>query len=192
MYLVPMRVFLAIALPDDIKAKLTAAIQRFAPVAPEVKWCTRDQLHLTLAFLGEVSPAILPHVTAAANRVCASTPAFTCRAYGLGFFGTKRTPTSLWAGIDPSPELMSLQEQLGTELKKFGLENSGRDFRPHVTLGRCRKSVRNHPVIEAMAAGENADFGKWPVKRVTLYESRLTPRDPIYRTLTHAALAAPC
>ena len=187
-----MRAFLAIALPDDIKAKLTEAIQRFTPVASEVTWCTRDQFHLTLAFLGQVSPAILPHVTAAVDRVCASTPSFTCRAYGFGFFGTKRNPSSLWAGIDPAPGLMSLQERLWTELKKFGFENSGRDFRPHVTLGRCRESARNHPVIEAMDADENADFGKWPVKRVTLYESRLTPRGPVYHTLAHAALAAPC
>jgi len=187
-----MRAFLAIALPDGIKAKLTAAIQRFAPVAAEVKWCTKDQFHLTLAFLGEVSPAILPHVTAATERVCASTPAFTCRAYGLGFFGTKRNPSSLWAGIAPAPELMLLQERLWMELKKFGFENSERDFRPHVTFGRCRESVRNHPVIEAMDADENVDFGKWPVKCVTLYESRLTPRGPVYHALAHTALAGPC
>jgi 2'-5' RNA ligase len=184
-----MRVFLAIALPDDVKAKLTSAVQRFAPVAIDVKWYTKDQFHLTLAYLGEVSPAILPHVTAAADRVCATLPAFPCRAFGLGFFGTKRNPQTLWAGIDPQPTLEALQESLWKELKKFGFENGEPDFSPHITLGRCRESARNHPVVEAMDADEEVSFGEWEVARVTLFESRLTPRGALYRALSHSALA---
>ncbi len=183
-----MRVFLAITLPDEVKARLTAASQRLAPLAVEVKWSNKDQFHLTLVYLGEVSPAILPHVTAAADRVCSRLPAFTCRAFGFGFFGTKRNPKTLWAGIDPTPELEALYDGLWHELEKFGYENEEQDFRPHVTLGRCRESARNHAVIEAMDADEAVDFGTWEVSRVTLFESRLTPRGAVYRTLGHSAL----
>ena len=184
-----MRAFLAISLPPEIKAQLTNAVQRLAPVALDVKWCTPEQFHLTLAFLGEVSPAILPHVTAAAGRVCAALPAFSCRARGFGFFGTKRNPKTLWAGVDPSPELEALHEGLWAQLKKFGFENSEDEFRPHITLGRCREAARNHPVFKAMDADEETDFGAWEVTRVTLYESRLTPRGAVYRTLGHSGLA---
>lgn len=184
-----MRIFLALSLPDAIKAQLGAAVQRFAPLAVDVKWYTKDQFHLTLAYLGEVSPAILPHVTAAADRVGASLPAFTCHVNGLGFFGTKRNPQTLWAGVDPAPELMALQDLLWKELKKFGYVNEEDEFQPHITLGRCRESARNHPVVEAMDADEASDFGEWQVTRVTLFESRLTPRGAIYRTLGHSALA---
>jgi 2'-5' RNA ligase len=184
-----MRAFLAIALPDEVKARLTEAIKRLTPLAEGVTWCKRDQLHLTLAFLGEVSPAILPHVTAASERVCAALPAFDCRAYGLGFFGNKRNPKVLWAGVDPSPELEALHEGLWKELKKFGFEDKEGEFRPHITLGRCREAARNHPVIEAMADDEDVAFGEWDVKRVTLYESRLTPQGAVYRNLGHIPLA---
>ena len=184
-----MRAFLAITIPDEIKAQLSAAIKRFTPVAVDVKWCNKDQMHLTLAFLGEVAPAILPHVTAAANRVCTAFPAFDCRAYGLGFFGTKRNPKTLWAGVDPSSELDALYEGLWKELKKFGFENDEQDFRPHITLGRCRESTRNLPLIEAMDEDTEVEFGEWTVKRVTLLESRLTPRGPVYHALDHAPLA---
>jgi len=184
-----MRAFLAITLPDDVKAGLAAAIERLAPAARDVKWCTREQFHLTLAFLGEVAPAILPHVTAAVERVCAALPAFTCRAYGLGFFGNKRNPKTLWAGIDPSPELDDLHEGLWTELKRFGFDKQENLFRPHVTLGRCREGARNHALIEAMDADEDVAFGEWVVRRVTLYESRLTPRGALYRNLAQAPLA---
>jgi len=184
-----MRTFLAIPLPDEVKAQLTAAVQRLAPLAHEVKWCTKDQFHLTLAFLGEVSPAILPHLTEAANRVCAALPAFKCRAYGFGFFGTKRNPKTLWAGIDLTPELDALYERLWLELGKFGYKNREPDFRPHVTLGRCLESARNDAVVRAMDADEAFEFGEWRVTRVTLYESRLTPRGATYHTLGSSPLA---
>lgn len=185
-----MRAFLAISIPDEVKTRLTAAAQRLAPLAIDVKWRNKDQFHLTLAFLGEVSPAILPHVTAAADRVCSAFPAFVCRSSGYGFFGTKRNPRTLWAGVEPLSELEALHANLWKELKKFGYENDETDFSPHITLGRCRESARNHPVVEAMDEDQESDFGEWEVKRVTLYESRLTPRGPIYRSLSHAALAA--
>ena len=183
-----MRAFLAIALPDDVKARLTEAIQRLAPLSEGVTWCKRDQFHLTLAFLGEVSPAILPHVTTAAERVCSALPAFACRAYGLGFFGNKRNPKVLWAGIDPSPELEALHEGLWKELKRFGLENAEGEFRPHITLGRCREAARNHAVVAAMNTDESVEFGEWDVRRVTLYETKLTPQGAVYRNLAHIPL----
>jgi 2'-5' RNA ligase len=136
-----MRAFLAITLPDEVKAKLCEAVKRLTPIAEGVTWCKRDQLHLTLAFLGEVSPAILPHVTAASERICAARPVFPCRAYGLGFFGNKRNPKVLWAGVDPSPDLDALHESLWQELKKFGFKNDEQAFRPHITLGRCREAA---------------------------------------------------
>ena len=92
-----MRLFFAIPVPDDVKISLCNAVDRLAPIASGVAWRKRDQLHITLAFLGEVAPLILPHVTAAADRVCATLPPFVCRAYGLGVFGTKHMPTTLWA-----------------------------------------------------------------------------------------------
>jgi 2'-5' RNA ligase len=185
-----MRVFLAIAVPDEIKSAFVPVIQRLTPLASDVKWCDRDQFHVTLAFLGEVAPSILPHVTAATDRVCASVPSFVCRAYGLGFFGTKRNPRTLWAGIDPAPELGELHGRLRAELKKYGFREGEAELRPHVTLGRCRESVNNRAVVEAMDADGDVDFGSWTVSRVTLYESRLTPRGALYRALSRSALGA--
>lgn len=184
-----MRAFFAIALPDEVKSNLNDAIQRLAPVAQEVSWCKRDQLHLTLAFLGEIAPAILPHVTGAAERICAARPAFSCRAYGLGYFGNRRNPKVIWAGIDPTPELESLHADLWEALKKFGFTDDEGEFRPHITLGRCREAARNQALIKAMDDDEAVDFGEWDVRRVTLYESRLTPKGPLYRNLSHAPLS---
>ncbi|OQC32523.1 MAG: 2',5' RNA ligase family [Verrucomicrobia bacterium ADurb.Bin070] len=188
MYSLPMRIFLALPLPDDVKASLCDAVGRLKPMASEVTWHTREQLHITLIYLGEVAPSILPHVTAAVDRVCAALPPFACRAYGWGFFGTKRMPNTLWAGVAPSRQLEALHERLWLELKKFGFKDEGPDFRPHITLGRCRNAAKNRALVEAMAADEQDNFGGWTVKSVALYESRLTPRGALYRKLSLSPL----
>lgn len=178
-----MRSFISIAIPDAVKAKLQAAVKRLAPQAVDVSWCTVGQFHLTIAFLGETSPAILPHVSAAVARICATSVPFTCRAYGLGFFGTKRNPKVIWAGVDPIPQLGALHEAIATELKRFGFKIEEDEFRPHITLGRCLERSRNHPLVEAMEEDESIDFGSWPVTSLTMYESRLTPKGAVYATL---------
>jgi len=183
-----MRIFFAIPVPDDVKTALCDAAERLVPLASGVTWCKRDQLHITLIFLGEIAPPILSHVTAAADHVCATLPPFDCHAQGWGIFGTKRMPRTLWAGVDPSPELDALHERLWSELKKYGFKNEAPDFRPHITLGRCHGDANNRNVVEAMDADEQTEFGVWAVKGVTLYESRLTPRGALYRKLNQSPL----
>ena len=178
-----MRSFIGIPLPDGVKTKLQAAVKRLTPNAVDVSWCTSTQFHLTLAFLGETAPAILPHVSSAMTRICATVPPFTCRAYGFGFFGTKRNPKTIWAAVDPIPALGALNEAIGIELKRFGFQVDEDEFRPHITLGRCKERARNHPLVEAMNEDEAMDFGSWPVTGLTLFESRLTPKGAVYATL---------
>ena len=187
-----MRVFLAISLPDEMRAGLTAAIRRFAPLIEGVKWCQRDQMHLTLVFLGEVAPAFVQHIAEAVQTVCGTLPAFSCAVNGYGFWGNKRNPTALWAGVEMPPELEELQRRLVRALKKLGFSDlTDEDFRPHITLGRC-KTVRKNGALDllrAMDADPDADFGSLEVAKVTLFESRLTPKGPIYRTMAKFPLA---
>lgn len=183
-----MRIFFAIMPPDEVKARLAEAVGRLTPAADDVVWCRREQFHLTLAFLGEAAPAILPHITAAAGRICAARSPFACHAYGLGYFGTRRIPRTFWAGVDSAPALNDLQETLWQSLGRYGFENKEKEFRPHITLGRNRGEALNTGLIEAMDADEAVEFGAWNVARITLYESKQTPRGPIYRTLAHNAL----
>jgi len=178
-----MRSFIAIAIPDAVKAKLQAAVKRLTPHAVDVSWGTVTQLHFTLAFLGETSPAILPHVSTAVARICATAAPFMCRAYGLGFFGTKRNPKVIWAGVDPIPALGALHEAIATELNRFGFKIEEDEFRPHITLGRCPERARNHPLVEAMEEDEGVNFGSWPVTGLTLFESRPMPKGTVYATL---------
>lgn len=181
-----MRLFIAIELKADIKDGLSAAIKKFREYAPTVKWCEPHQLHLTLAFLGEVSPPFVPHLKGALEHFCAAQQPLEVSLYGLGYFGTKRAPRSVWVGVNPTPELMEVQERVGKELQRFGLKEMTRDFRPHVTLGRVKTAGRQDQLIRAMQAEKSINFGCQQVAGLTLFESTLTPKGSRYRALLRA------
>jgi len=178
-----MRSFIAIAIPDTVKVQLSAAVKRLEPHATDVTWCTKDQFHLTLAFLGEISPAILPHLYEKLPQLCATIQPFRCRTFGYGFFGTKRNPKTIWVGAEPVQELEALNEALCEMLNRFGFKLESETFRPHITLGRCKERARNHPLVLAMDEEEQLDFGSWSADGLTLFESRLTPKGSIYLKL---------
>jgi 2'-5' RNA ligase len=178
-----MRSFIAIAIPDSVKLQLQNSVKLLMNQGVDVTWCTKDQFHLTLAFLGETSPAILPHISEKLTQLCATVQPFTCRAYGYGFFGSKRNPKTLWVGAEPVRELGRLNESLWEMLKKFGFQTEPDAFRPHITLGRCKERARNHPLVLAMDEAEQVDFGSWLVDGITLFESRVTPKGALYSKL---------
>jgi len=176
-----MRTFIAITLPQETKAALAAAMKRLAPVAVDVAWCNASQLHITLAFMGEIAPSILPHLSAGLSRVCQALPVVPCRAYGFGFFGNRRNPKVIWAGVDMPPEMDTLHGALWQELQRFGFSTDEDLFRPHITLGRCKERARNQPLTEAMDTDTDIHFGTWTASSITLFESRPSPKGTLYR-----------
>ncbi len=168
-----MRLFAAIALPDDVAQSLLL-IQSGVPGA---RWMTREQLHLTLRFIGEVDGRDARVVDDALMSIAA--PAFPLELYGTGQFGG-RTPHALWVGIRPNEALMHLQRKIETALQRFGLAPDPRKFVPHVTLARLRNTpagrVMDYLADHALYASRPFDIGAF-----ILYSSVTTPGGSIYR-----------
>lgn len=124
-----MRVFVAIDMPDAVLDALEA-VQDEVPVG---RLMVPETLHLTLAFLGEVSDATLISVDEEMQRLRAEP--FAVRLRGLGTFGN-RSPSVLWAGVAPEPRLSALRERVRGAVRRAGLDLPRERFRPHVTLAR--------------------------------------------------------
>ena len=91
-----MRLFVALSVPDAVAQSLLL-LQGGVPGA---RWQTREQLHLTLRFIGEVDgreTAALKDALAAIDA-----PAFHLELHGVGQFGNRK-PNTLWAAVRPSP-----------------------------------------------------------------------------------------
>ena len=130
-----LRLFVALPLPALVRDGL-AMIQTGVPKA---RWVDRDNLHVTLRFVGEVEEHTGQDVAAALDRVDA--PGFDLRLTGVGHFGSDRKPTVLWAGVERSEALSLLKEKVDAAVRQAGIPPEGGKFKPHVTLARLPPST---------------------------------------------------
>ena len=114
------RLFVAVAVPDDVKAKMEAAQADLRRVLPDrnVRWARREQFHLTLRFLGDVEAARVEALAEAIRAACAGFGALHLRAERIGCFPDRGYPRVVWVGVrDQAEQLPRLQQvvQAATE-----------------------------------------------------------------------------
>lgn len=124
-----MRAFVAIDLPDPVRDAL-GALQEAMPLGRPVD---PDQMHLTLAFLGEQPDDLVEAAHHALEGI--RFPGFEMQLAGLGTFGD-RAPTVLWAGVRDAGPVKALHQRVLPALHGAGIVLERRRFRPHVTLAR--------------------------------------------------------
>jgi 2'-5' RNA ligase len=168
-----MRLFTALAVPDEI-ARPLLLMQAGVPGA---RWQKREQLHLTLRFIGEVDGAEANAIDDALAAITA--PSFTLELKGVGSFGGKN-PRDLWAGAAPNEALIRLNRKIESALQRIGLEPEARKFTPHVTLARLKNAPRG-AVMDYLT--DHALYTSMPfaVTAFCLYSSKLTSDGSIYR-----------
>ena len=167
-----MRLFVAIAVPQTVAEQLLM-IQAGVPGA---RWSTREQLHLTLRFIGEVDGRDAASIDEMLAAIAA--PKFTLQLKGAGEFGGK-TPRALWAGVAPNEALTHLQRKIETALQRIGLEAEKRKFTPHVTLAYLKSAPRER-VMDFVI--QHALYASVPfeVREFILYSSHLSPDGSLY------------
>lgn len=128
-----MRLFIAINLNARIKDYLMSAIQELKREAVKGNFTARENLHLTLVFLGELSSDQADIVKSVMSRIKGEP--FILSLSDFGKF--QRNGGNIhWAGVNKSEALISIQKELASELKKEGFSLEVREFSPHLTLGR--------------------------------------------------------
>jgi RNA 2',3'-cyclic 3'-phosphodiesterase len=136
-----LRVFFALELPAEVRARAANHIARLREAAPTVRasWEREEKLHITLKFLGEIAPDRVEALSGAAARAAASSQPFTLALKGAGAFPPRGNPRVLWLGLeDSSGALAHLQTRLEEECAAAGFPREARPFHPHLTLARLR------------------------------------------------------
>jgi len=182
------RLFVAITLPEDLRAVLGRLQERWKRSRADVRWVRPSHFHLTLAFLGDVPTDRVPAIVEAIESVAAGAEPFEMRVHGWGYFGRDARPRVLWTGVDASPALCALHERMLTSLSALGFQFEERPAVFHITLGRVRSSKGLDALTLAMASTKNDDvtWGIVRVDRLDLMRSELRPQGPVY-TVVHSA-----
>lgn len=179
-----MRLFVALRPPPDVRAALAA----LAGGIEGARWQSDNQLHLTLAFIGEVDR---PQAEAAAQAL--ATLVAPPLDLSLGQFGSfdagreDRTAT-LWIGVEPADGLAHLAATIRSALRRAGVPSETRRFVPHITLARFSRAGAPRDALRPWLSTQFAPRAGWQADRFHLVESRLGHSGPHYAPVASYAL----
>lgn len=152
-----MRLFVAINFNTETRSRLIAIRDELRSQSTHGNFSLDENLHLTLAFIGEVSPKKIDKIKAILETV--TFDPFEATVEQLGTFSRG---TLWWAGFREDTPLMLLQREIEHKLALCGFEMDGRKYSPHITLGR--------EVVTEIKPWKIEPFGE-PVSAVDLMKS---------------------
>ena len=184
-----LRAFIAVALSPFNRAAIAKTIRRLETVDGGIKWVDPDQLHLTLHFLGDVQFADVKPVCEVVREAVADFAPFGLHLGGIGAFPDQREPRVIWLGIRLGHErLVSLQQTLDEPLAALGYPSDRTRFRPHVTIGRVKRVGNPEAIRSGLEAMSEVDAGSCAVDEITIFQSDIERRGPIYTPLAEIEL----
>ncbi|MFG2986582.1 RNA 2',3'-cyclic phosphodiesterase [Streptomyces sp. NPDC048258] len=164
------RVFIALAPPDDAKEELARELRPAYDAYPRMRWNRIEDWHITLAFLGELPVTAVPLLQPPLADLAATRRPLRLALRGGGHFDER----VLWSGIDGDLEgLHLLATEVRTVAEECGVAFEARPLRPHLTLARAR---RNDPssTVEAAAALAAFTGRPWQAERLHLVGSNFS------------------
>jgi len=164
------RCFVAVDFEDpELLDSLVRAQDLLRGTGADLKVVERENIHLTMRFLGDVREGLLAELR------------------GLGTFPNLRRPRVVWVGLTKgADELAEIFRRLESGLLGLGFRPEGRGFSPHITLARVRSGRNREMLAEQVSRNADEEFGEFTVRYIRLKKSVLTPKGPIYSTIAQS------
>jgi 2'-5' RNA ligase len=186
------RTFIAIDLPGSMLDKLDAIIEQLKHDSNGiVRWVPAHNIHLTLKFLGDISPANIQILCTILEAEVRRHSPFEFVVSGLGAFPSSRRPRVIWVGVQAPETLAILHSGIENEARKIGYAPEERPFSPHLTLGRVGHNARPEEIRQLSNSLVNykvGTLGTVKVDSLCLYRSDLKPGGAVYTPLFRCAL----
>lgn len=184
-----MRVFIAIPLSKECQAMLENLQQQLRTCRADVRWTAISSIHLTLKFLGEIDPAIIPEMAESLRATSKADRSFTLQLHGLGAFPNFKVPRIIWCGIHGDTDgLARLQERIEGVCADFGFPPEARAFHPHLTLGRVKGKRNLQHLLDCIKIDSDLRSA-FTVDCFSMYRSILKPQGAEYSIVETVALA---
>jgi 2'-5' RNA ligase len=189
-----LRLFIAVPLPEWIRAELARVIEKLDRETPPrtVRWVRAQGAHLTLKFLGDTSPDMVPRIESLLREGANTCVPFTIEVAKLGCFPSMRRPRVIWIGVqDNNDRILTLQRTVEHQMALLGYAPDTRSFSPHLTLGRLRQGTPRRTLAELgemVARASDETVGTLDVSEFALVHSVLKPTGAEYTSLASFAL----
>lgn len=188
-----LRAFIAVEIPPGIHQAIQkqSAPIRSALDASLVRWVPPENIHLTLKFLGDVSPANIELLEQMLSVEVSQHRTFELGFEGLGAFPNPKRPRVIWIGIQAPAGLEALQHGIEAATATLGYTDEQRPFSPHLTIGRVKQNIGSadmHKIRTALEGTQVGSLGTAKVSAVHLFKSDLKPNGAVYSRLFSAPL----
>ncbi len=186
------RAFIALDVPGAVCSAMQRLQEALRADGVRARWVRPENTHLTVRFLGDVSAAAIPVITAALAEAAAGLVAPDLLLSNLGVFPHLRRPRVVWAGLGGELEILkSVKERVDTCLQAadgrlFPPEN--RRFTAHLTLGRFKGRVDGGNLSAALKKNARFEAVAFTADSLVLYRSELKPRGAVYTPLARWTL----
>jgi 2'-5' RNA ligase len=170
-----MRIFIALDIPAEIRARITEYMDRARGYAPEARWARPEGLHVTLKFVGEASDAKVQEIRNALAALKAQP--FSITFSGAGFFPTAKSPRVFWIGVEGGESLSQLARAIDNVTHQAGIAKEERAYSPHLTLARAGTGSGSgqqlRPLQYLLEKEVAPQFGTMTAQEFWLYRSEL-------------------
>jgi RNA 2',3'-cyclic 3'-phosphodiesterase len=181
------RAFIAVTLAPVVVEEIAKVQLVLQTAKGDIRWTRAEGWHLTLKFLGDISRDQVAPIAGVLKEALRTQLSLHVVAQGLGAFPNLKRPRVVWVGLQ-SEGLTALSEKIETALVSLDFPPEGREFTPHLTLGRVRSLRGWEQVLAVTKEHEHTRFGGSEINQVTLYQSDLHPTGAVYRPLESIAL----
>ena len=177
------RSFLAFDIDSESVLKRMTEVQGLlVKTGADLKVVEPKNIHMTLRFLGNISPGTVDRIFEGMKRV--QFVPFDVKIRGVGAFPNARYPRVVWAGItEGADQLRSIFSQLEPSLRSLGFAPDPKGFSPHLTIARVRSGRNKAELARFISENEEYEFGVVRAACLRLKKSDLTRQGPIYSTL---------
>jgi 2'-5' RNA ligase len=176
------RSFLAFELPPEIKMVVTGVYEDSRRSRLDVRWVRPEGIHLTVVFMGNIKTEELEAMGNGIGRVCSDFSPFQIALKGIGCFPSSRNPRVVWLGLAGDVERMSrFRDRLQRQLLAFGIQEEKRPLKPHLTLGRFKKALRDEGSLrKLMETHKELASPECTVGELVLFKSDLNRGGAVY------------
>jgi len=173
-----MRTFVAVEIQNNEVLDHIAKLQSDLKI--KAKPVSKENMHFTLLFLGEIAEEIAPKIIEALKSITFSPIQISFG--GVGAFPNSRFPRVIWIGVDETAgqNLVKLAKQVEEKLASLGFK-SDKPFKPHLTIFRIKNNIGD--ISKELDKLKTIQLGRDTITELKFKKSILTPSGPIYTDL---------